>query len=57
MRSYGFPAQRTDRRVLLVEIVDFRCGFTEEFTSSMAKQFVDGHGDGSDDVRAALEVL
>ncbi len=57
MRSYGFPAQGTDWRVLLVEIVDSRSGFAEEFTSSMAKQLVDGRGDESDDVRAALEVL
>ncbi len=57
VRSYGFPAQGTDRRVLLVEIVGSRSGFTEEFTSSMAKQLVDGRGDESDDVRAALEVF
>jgi hypothetical protein len=57
VRSYGFPAQGTNRWVLLVEVVDSRCGFTEEFTSSVANQLVDGRGDESDDVRAALEVL
>jgi hypothetical protein len=57
VRSYGFPAQGTDRRVLLVEVVVSWCGLTKEFTSSVAKQLVDGRGDESDDVRAALEVL
>ena len=57
MRSYGFPAQGTDRRVVLVEVVVSRGGFTEEFTSSVANQLVDCRGDESDDVRAALEAL
>jgi hypothetical protein len=52
---YFFPAQWADWWVLLVEVVDTRCGFTEEFTSSVANQFVDGCGNESDDVCGALE--
>lgn len=57
MRGYGFPADGTDRRVLLVEVVDSWCGFTEEFTGSVTKELVDGRCDESDYVRAVLEAL
>ena len=57
VRSYGCPGQGTDRRVLLVEVVDSRCRFTQKFPSSVAYQLMDSRGEESDDVCAVLEVL
>lgn len=57
MRSHGFPVQWTDRRVLLVKVVDARSGFAEEYTSSMAHQFMDSGGEKSDNMCALAEVL
>lgn len=57
MRGYGFLADGTGGQVLLVEVVDAWCGFTEEFAGSVTKQLVGGRGDESDNTRGVLEEL
>lgn len=57
MRSHDFPVQWTDRRVLLVKVVDARSGFAEEYTSSMAHQLMDSGSEEFDKMCALAEVL
>ena len=57
MRSHGIVGKRIDRQVFLVEIVDSGRSFAEEFTSAMAKQFVDSRREESDNMSRRLEAF
>jgi len=55
--SYDFPAEGTDWRVLLVEVVGSRWSLAEELAGPVADQFVNGCGEKSDYVRGTFEEL